>query len=88
MITHDENGITINITNIDPEVIEKLKTKFGDGLTIEVHSYCKREEGIWEAMKKTTVVTGKDCNLKYQITSADEEENKTKVVVEHIVTSE
>lgn len=85
MITHDENGITINITNIDPTVIEKLKSQFGDGLTIEIHSYCKKEEGVWEAMKQTTITTGKECNLKYQITSADATENETKIVVEKTV---
>jgi hypothetical protein len=75
MITHDENGITINITNIDPTVIERLKAKYGDGLTIEIHSYCKAETGVWAAMKQTKVETGKPCNLKYQITSAAKEED-------------
>ena len=74
MITHDENGITINITNIDPTVIERLKAKYGDGLTIEIHSYCKAETGVWAAMKNTTITTGKTCALKYQITSAAETE--------------
>ena len=81
MITHDDNGITINITNIDPTVIERLKSQFGDGLTVEVHSYCKKEDGVWEAMKKTTIETGKVCDLKYQITSAVAAENETKIVV-------
>ena len=85
MITHDEDGITINITNIDPTVIKKLKSQFGDGLTIEIHSYCKREEGVWEAMKQTTITTGKECNLKYQITSADSIENKTKILFEKTI---
>ena len=83
MITHDDNGITINITNIDPTVIERLKAKYGDGLTFEIHSYCKKADGMWEAMKQTTITTGKPCNLKYQITSAVEAENETKVVYEY-----
>lgn len=83
MITHDENGITINITNIDPTVIERLKAKYGDGLTIEIHSYCKAETGVWAAMKQTKVETGKPCNLKYQITSAIAAENEDKVVYEY-----
>ena len=70
MITHDENGITINITNIDPTLIKKLKYEFGDGLTIEVHSYCKKLEGVWEELKHSTITTTKDCELKYQIGSA------------------
>ena len=74
MITHDENGITIEIKNINPTVIERLKSQFGDGLTIEIHSYCVSEEGVWAAMKNTTITTGKTCELKYQITSAAETE--------------
>ena len=79
IITHDENGITIDITKIDPTVIEKLKSQFGDGLTIEIHSYCKKAEGMWEAMKNTTITLGKACLLKYQITSADAAENGSKI---------
>ena len=78
-----ENGITIDITNIDPTVIERLKSQFGDGLTIEIHSYCKKEDGMWEAMRNTKVTTGKPCNLKYQITSAIAAENEDKVVYEY-----
>lgn len=88
MITHDESGITINITNIDPTVIERLKSKYGDGLTIEIHSYCKKAEGVWEAMKQTTVTTGKPCNLKYQITSAVAAENESKIVYEYKLPTE
>lgn len=78
MITHDDKGITIKITNIDPAVIEKLKAKFGDGLTIEVHSYCKKDEDneIWKALKRTTIITGNDCSIKYHISSAYQPEEK------------
>jgi len=76
MITHDENGITINITNINPTVIEKLKSQFGDGLTIEIHSYCKKLDGVWEELKNSTVTTGNECALKYQITSAYDADDK------------
>ena len=69
-VTHDANGITINVRNIDPDVIKDLKERFGDGLTIEVHSYAKKLEGVWEEVKKTTVVTKKPCNVIGQITSA------------------
>ena len=72
LITHDENGITIDITNIDPTVIEKLKAKFGDGLTIEVHSFCKKDENgeIWKALKNCIMTTGTDCSITYHISSA------------------
>lgn len=69
-ITHDEHGITISITGIDPTFIQQLKGKFGDGLTVEIHSYTTQLETIWEALKNSTVTTGKPCTLKGQITSA------------------
>ena len=73
-ITHDENGITINITNIPADLISELKTKFGDGLTIEVHSYCNTSD-YWEKLKKSCVVsTGKPCTVNGQITSAFNDE--------------
>lgn len=81
MIVHDEKeGIIISIDNIDPTLINMLKEKYGDGLTVEIHSYCKEEDGIWEAMKKTKIALGKASLLKYQITSADATENATKIV--------
>lgn len=81
MIVHDVNeGIIITIDNIDPTLINMLKDKYGDGLTVEIHSYCKEEDGIWEAMKKTKIALGKASLLKYQITSADATENATKIV--------
>jgi hypothetical protein len=83
MIVHDENeGIIISIDNIDPALINMLKDKYGDGLTVEIHSYCKEEDGIWEAMKKTKISLGKASLLKYQITSADATENGSKIVKE------
>lgn len=69
-ITHNENGITIVITNIKKSLINELKSRFGDGLTIEIHSYTNKLEGIFEDMKKSTVIANKDCNIKGQITSA------------------
>ena len=80
MIVHDENGITITIDNIDPELIKMLREKFGDGLTVEIHSYCKKEDGVWDAMKNTTIELGKKSILKYQITSAVAAENAEKIV--------
>lgn len=69
-ILHNENGITINIINVDEDLINELKAKFGDGLTIEIHSYTNRLEGIFEDIKKSTVVVDKECTVKGQITSA------------------
>lgn len=69
-ITHDKNGITIQITKINPDFINELKNCIGDGLTVEVHSYCTHLEGVWEELKKSTVTTGKACTIEGQITSA------------------
>lgn len=69
-ITHDEKGITIEITNIPAELIAQLKNDFGDGLTVEIHSYSKKDD-IWEELKKSHVVkTGKACTVNGQVSSA------------------
>lgn len=69
-ITHSDDGIIINITNIPAELIEELKTNFGDGLTIEIFSYCTTQD-YWEDLKKSCVLTtGKPCTINGQITSA------------------
>ena len=76
-ITHDEKGITIMIKDIDPELIDQYKEEFGDGLTVEIHSYCKTDDqdAIWEKVKNSCVVTtGKPCTVVGQITSAYNEE--------------
>ena len=69
-VTHNENGITIEISNIPAELINELKQNFHDGLTIEIHSYCTTED-IWEQLSKSSVVKlGKPCTVKGQVTSA------------------
>ena len=69
-VTHDANGITIEISNIPAQLIQDLKQKFGDGLTIEIHSYCTTED-IWEQLSKSRVVKlGKPCTVNGQVTSA------------------
>ena len=72
-VTHDEKGITISIDGINADKIEEYKSSFGDGLTVEVHSFCKNDdaERIWNAVKNSCVVTtGKPCTVIGQITSA------------------
>lgn len=77
-VTHDVNGITINVRNIDPDIIADLKQRFGDGLTIEVHSYTKQLDGVWEEVKKSTVVTKKPCTIIGQITTVYDADDKVK----------
>jgi len=80
-ITHDNNGITIEITNIPSSLIDELKTNFGDGLTVEIHSYCTRKD-IWDQLSKSYVInTGKPCTVNGQITSAYKEGEKIDIKV-------
>lgn len=74
-IIHDVNGITIKINNIDPDFINMLKRNFGDGLTVEVHSYAKQIEGIYEEIKQSTITTTNICDIKYSISSAYDPED-------------
>lgn len=69
-VIHDENGITIKINNIPASMIARLKSLYGDGITVEIHSYCKNSD-YWEELKNSCVVkTGKPCQINGQITSA------------------
>ena len=69
-ITHDEKGFTFVISGFTEELINGMKSSFGDGLTIEIHSYCSKSDGVWEELKKSTVKTTKPCTVRGQITSA------------------
>ena len=42
--------------------------EFGDGITIEIHSYCTGD--VWEQLKNSRVQTGKPCNVDGQISTA------------------
>jgi len=79
-ITHDANGITIEITDIPASLIEQLRADYGDGITIEVHSYCTKD--VWEDMKNSRVRTGKPCIVNGQITSALQPGEKVIIPVE------
>jgi len=73
-ITHDANGITIEITNIPADMIQQMRKDFGDGITIEVHSYCTGD--VWEELKDSRVRTGKPCIVEGQVSSALNDEKK------------
>ena len=73
-ILHNEDGITIRISGIPAELINELKSQFGDGLTIEIHSYCTSSD-YWDQLKESCVLkTGKPCSVIGQITSAFNDE--------------
>ena len=86
-ITHDANGITIEIANISAAMIEELKGLYGDGLTIEIFSYCVKDddaETIWSKVKESTVIsTGKACTVEGQITTAYHEDVKLPIKIMH-----
>lgn len=72
-VKHDEKGITIQVSNIDAAMIDDLKNKYADGLTVEVFSYTKSTDvaAVWDKVKNSCVVsTGKPCTVVGQITSA------------------
>ena len=79
-ITHDANGITIEITNIPASMIEQMRQDFGDGITIEVHSYCTKD--VWEELKESRVQTGKPCEVCGQVSSALRPGEEKKIYVE------
>ena len=82
-IKHDANGITIEITDIPADMIAQMKSDFGDGITIEVHSYCTKD--VWEELKNSRIQTGKPIGeVTGQITSAldGHEGDKVNIYVE------
>ena len=79
-IRHDAKGITIEITDIPADMIAEMKSSFGDGITIEVYSYCKQD--VWEDLKKSRVQTGKPCNVEGQASSALRPGEKVQIYVE------
>ncbi|MBO7068147.1 MAG: hypothetical protein J6W52_05655 [Bacteroidaceae bacterium] len=79
-IKHDANGITIEITDIPADMIADMKSSFGDGITVEVHSYCTKD--VWEELKNSRVQTGKSCNVEGQVSSALRPDEKVQIHVE------
>lgn len=80
-VIHDENGITIKINNIPASMIARLKSLYGDGITVEIHSYCKNSD-YWEELKNSCVVkTGKPCQINGQITSAFHPDEKVEISI-------
>lgn len=78
-VTHDANGITIEISDIPATLIQELKESYGDGLTVEIHSYCTKED-IWEQLSRSAVTKlGKPCTVKGQITTAYDPDKKQAV---------
>lgn len=77
-IKHDNKGITIEINNIPGNLIQEFWDNYRDGLTVEIHSYCTKED-IWDRLSQSTVNTSKNCNVKGQITTAYDPEKKKEI---------
>ena len=72
-VSHSDKGINILIDKVNASAIKSYKESFGDGLTVEIHSFCKGDDmaDIWSKVSKSTVVsTGKPVTVVGQITSA------------------
>ena len=79
-VTHNANGITYEISEIPASLIEELRTNIGDGITIEFHSYCKKD--VWDELQHSSVKTGKACNVNGQIHSALQPDKEVPIFVE------
>ena len=73
-MTHNDNGITILISDIPAALIAEAKEQFGDGITVEVYSYTSKADGVWAELKKSSVSTKNYCTIKGQVTSAFNDE--------------
>ena len=79
-VTHNANGITYEISEIPASLIEELRTNIGDGITIEFHSYCKKD--VWDELQHRSVKTGKACNVNGQIHTALQPDKEVPIFVE------
>ena len=64
---HEADKLVIEVTCSDTSYIEYLKKQYGDGVTIEVHSYTKgmSKEDVWALLKQSTVTTKPASNVIY-----------------------
>lgn len=56
-VKHEADKMVLDVVCTDNSYIEYLKKTYGDGVTIEVHSYTKNtsKEDVWALLKKSTV---------------------------------
>ncbi len=62
---HEADKLVIEVTCSDTNYIDYLKNRYGDGVTIEVHSYTKgmSKEDVWALLKQATVTTKPATNV-------------------------
>lgn len=56
-IEHQEAQVVIKVEGFNEDYIKALRKEYGDGITIEVHTYAKglKKEEVWSRVKKSTV---------------------------------
>lgn len=56
-VEHQDKAVVITVSAISADYIKALRKEYGDGVTIEVHTYAKGlpKEGIWSRVKQSTV---------------------------------
>lgn len=56
-VEHQDKAVVITVSAISADYIKALRKEYGDGVTIEVHTYAKNlsKEGIWSRVKQSTV---------------------------------
>ena len=56
-VEHQDKAVVITVSAISADYIKALRKEYGDGVTIEVHTYAKglSKEGIWSRVKQSAV---------------------------------
>ncbi len=73
IVTHKTDKIEISVHCDAPEYINDLMTKYGDGATIEIHSYTNSSitrENAWKLIQQSTATRSDNVELKPQTSSA------------------
>ena len=80
-VEHQASKIVITISAINHEYIKKLLETYGDGITIEVHSYPKSlsKDAIYEKIQKSTVTV---------VSPASYDESKLKLKIDRYAATE
>ena len=73
-VAHNADNITYTVSGVTAEMLKALRSKYDDGITIEIHSYFKSltDDQLWSRIKDSKVETfGYKTTVKGQITQHD-----------------
>ncbi|MCR5003127.1 MAG: hypothetical protein K5984_02050 [Bacteroidales bacterium] len=60
-VIHETDKLVINVSNVSAELLKALREQYGDGITVEVHTYNNNDNAeAWEALKQSEVFTYPD----------------------------